>query len=278
MRALVVYKKSKYDLYSASPDAAVRDYVQGSDEHALRIRSSHQTHQRSLETVLHTLDAAGVEYDAVWRPDLKRAHGADIIITVGGDGTFLDASHYTRTTPMIGVNSDPSMSVGHFCCTDAAGFERALGRLDDLQRIQYSRLSVAIDDEVLHELALNEVFFAHNNPAALTRYGFTADGRHEEVKSSGLIMCAAAGSTGWMLNAGGEVMMPADRRIQYLHRDALRRPGFATAAEVMSHTREGMIYIDGEHITHPLSIGQRLSVTPDEPLTVLSVIPTQIYK
>lgn len=42
---------------------------------------------------------------------------ADVIITSGGDGTFLLAASkiVTRDKPVIGVNSDPTKSVGHLC-------------------------------------------------------------------------------------------------------------------------------------------------------------------
>lgn len=38
-------------------------------------------------------------------------------MSLGGDGTFLKtASLVTRNTlPVLGVNTDPSRSVGHFC-------------------------------------------------------------------------------------------------------------------------------------------------------------------
>jgi len=42
---------------------------------------------------------------------------ADVIITSGGDGTFLMAASkvVTRDKPVIGINSDPTKSVGHLC-------------------------------------------------------------------------------------------------------------------------------------------------------------------
>lgn len=36
-------------------------------------------------------------------------HGVDVVVTVGGDGTLLRASHFMDDTiPVFGVNSDPT--------------------------------------------------------------------------------------------------------------------------------------------------------------------------
>lgn len=62
---------------------------------------------------------------------------ADVIFTTGGDGTFLMAASkvLSRDKPVIGINSDPSRSVGYLClpgdCTE--DFPRALQKLLDGQ-------------------------------------------------------------------------------------------------------------------------------------------------
>lgn len=47
----------------------------------------------------------------------EKINWADVIITNGGDGTFLMAASkvVTRDKPVIGINSDPTKSVGHLC-------------------------------------------------------------------------------------------------------------------------------------------------------------------
>ncbi len=50
--------------------------------------------------------------------DLNRTiDNLDLIITIGGDGTFLrTASHiYNTNTPILGITSDPTRSVGALC-------------------------------------------------------------------------------------------------------------------------------------------------------------------
>jgi len=42
---------------------------------------------------------------------------ADVLIAIGGDGTFLVMSSYVQDnqTPVIGINSNPSSSLGYLC-------------------------------------------------------------------------------------------------------------------------------------------------------------------
>lgn len=45
---------------------------------------------------------------------------ADVLIAIGGDGTFLVMSSYVQNnqTPVIGINSNPSASLGYLCLPD----------------------------------------------------------------------------------------------------------------------------------------------------------------
>src|SRR3989338_7379674 len=97
-KALVVTKRSAFELYSSSPDQETREY-------ALKIqllKESQETQQRSIETVLSALSRRGITYDALQRQELDQRVNADpnfianydLVIAVGGDGTFLEASHY----------------------------------------------------------------------------------------------------------------------------------------------------------------------------------------
>jgi NAD kinase len=57
----------------------------------------------------------------------------DLVISMGGDGTFLKTASYIRThkLPILGINTDPSRSVGHLT-NKAVNFER---KDRDIQKI-----------------------------------------------------------------------------------------------------------------------------------------------
>jgi NAD+ kinase len=276
---LVVYKKSAYELYSASPDTQTRQFALCAGPDAADMLESHHRHRRTLEHVLTTLDRQGCKYDAAHRAQLKDVAGRDLVIAVGGDGTFLDASHYADGVPLWGVNSDPQRSVGYFCTSTIDTFADELAALRaspaDAPKSSLNRIELVLDGKALPELALNDVLIAHANPAATTRYWLEAcDGKpgtaREKYRCSGLLACTAAGSTAWMYQEGGQVMELADRRIQYLPRGVRgMAPRFADELRITSLTREARIYIDGEHLTYDFGLGQELIIRSGAPLTAV---------
>lgn len=92
-------------------------------------------HSKNKEYVIRTLEANGLELKVVNRFDYtnENINWADVIFTIGGDGTFLMAASKVISSdkPVIGINSDPSRSVGYLClpvsCTEH--FEEALTKL-----------------------------------------------------------------------------------------------------------------------------------------------------
>lgn len=68
---------------------------------------------------MSSLKGFGIETKLVNRTEYtdKNIDWSDVIITSGGDGTFLMAASKVnnRNKPVIGVNSDPTRSVGHLC-------------------------------------------------------------------------------------------------------------------------------------------------------------------
>lgn len=52
-----------------------------------------------------------VDWEPVFRSDLSQPiRNVDLVITIGGDGTLLQASHFVDDSiPVLGVNSDPTL-------------------------------------------------------------------------------------------------------------------------------------------------------------------------
>lgn len=78
-----------------------------------------QVQKSCLQQIESTLAQNDISYMTVDRfgYNEEKIRWADVIITSGGDGTFLMAASKvtTRDKPVIGVNSDPTKSVGHLC-------------------------------------------------------------------------------------------------------------------------------------------------------------------
>lgn len=275
---LVVHKKSLYELYQASEDKAVQDYVQNKDD-LLRLEKSHKAQKTTLEQVLRQLEQKGIAPEVIYRAELSTIKNKDLVITVGGDGTLLEVSHYVKDTPILGVNSDPGKSVGFFSCATKDNFSEIMAQIDSYQQTKLQRLQIKLDDKNIPELVLNDLLLAHRNPAAMTRYEMVVDNDEIQntngergLRSSGLVICTAAGSTAWMYEMGG-MIMPLDSRftMQYHERDQRESIFGLVEKEIKmrSLTREGFVYVDGEHLKYPFGLGSEIVVSVGRPLNVV---------
>lgn len=276
---LVVYKKSMYELYRNSPDEAVRNFVNGDTHDASVIRRSHDTQQKTLEAVVTALECEGIKHETIYRANLQGYSGIDqkdFVVSVGGDGTFLEVSHYLTGTPLLGINSDPKTSnngtgsVGFFCTANAQTCYEAIRNMGNTKRTELSRLELTVDGKKIPELVLNDILIAHLNPAAVTRYRLSVDDFKKEYKSSGLLVCTPAGSTAFMYNENGLVMPFTSKEVQYFSRSTRGgSPKFTRDLVIHSLTRESKIYVDGEHIQYDFTIGSELELKIGHPLTVI---------
>ena len=249
MNALVVYKKSTLEFYANSPDKKTADYATLGEE-ADRLKASDEEQKRTLEAVVESLEWAGIEHNEIYRAQLDEGiEKSDLVIVVGGDGTLLETAHYVKKTPILGVNSDSANSTGFYSIGNRENIEKIIETLDNIPRTVLARLELTLNGEKVKELALNDVLIAHQNPAAMTRYKILEEGSFEEYHSSGLLICTASGSTGFMYNEDGIVMPLSSTQMQIKHRSIRgSTPYFADALEIASKTREGLIYIDGAHL------------------------------
>jgi len=289
LRALVVYKKSAYQLY----------VVERRDTHLVRllrqghpdtrdIQQAHDVHQKTLDHVLQTLKMLHVPYRVVYRGHLRASTSqrSDLVISVGGDGTLLQAAHALRDTPILGVNSDRQRSEAVFCAATRHTFARIIraalaGTLTE--RLLY-RLHVRLNGRIVGPLVLNDVLIAHQDPATMSRYRIKIGASQEAQKSSGLWVATAAGSSSAILAAGGRPVTWSAKRFQYrpreLYRGRLSRYRLTGGVLEMGQTvevrwlmREGAVFVDGPHVRLPVRFGDWVVValSPHHPLRILGV-------
>src|SRR3989338_8400677 len=122
---LVLYKRSSYSIYFEGLQSSLKGRGISPSEIA-RFKNTHQRHAESLRHVESVLKKSGINYFKIPRGGKVDFSPFDLIITVGGDGTFLEAARSIKSQLILGVNSDPSWSVGRFCSADASTFESVL--------------------------------------------------------------------------------------------------------------------------------------------------------
>ena len=289
-RELVVYKKSYYELYGYTERegrfAALQAHRQSIIEPMQR---SHEENQRALEAVHTAFAAVGIPYDCIYRGELRNVAGYDVLLSVGGDGTFLEVARYAPDTPVLGVNSDPERSTAFFCAANRSTIRTHLEALlaGRLHEVRLARLQVTINERPLPYYALNDLLIAHANPAAMTSYTLCLGAVSEPQRSSGLWVATAAGSTAAIRAAGGRILPLRSRKLQYLVRepyggDRCRyrllkgTAGPDTPLEVTSKTRRGRLFMDGPHLRFSVGLGDVLTITTAAtPLRVLGLDSTR---
>ncbi|OQR68661.1 NAD kinase domain-containing protein 1-like, partial [Tropilaelaps mercedesae] len=179
-RVLVLTKFSRLEFEKRrhkdlSEEDLIRDLkARGSDYQSLL--HHHNIHTKNRDLVVNTLRNAGLETRLVDRFDYTDANveWADVIFTTGGDGTFLMAASKIRSRDksVIGINSDPSRSVGYLClpghCTE--DFPKALQKLLNGQfRWQWrQRIRVSVQGEHAFDPPLE----LHNQQLQYPEYRF----------------------------------------------------------------------------------------------------------
>ncbi|KDP33218.1 hypothetical protein JCGZ_12740 [Jatropha curcas] len=261
-----------------------------------------KVHKDAVNFCKDILQQKSVDWEPILRTDLSQPiRDFDLVVTVGGDGTLLQASHFMDdSTPVLGVNSDPTQveevekfgsdfdatrSTGYLCAATVKNFEQVLDDILEGRRVSsnLTRISVRVNSQLLSTFALNDILVAHPCPATVSRFSFKIqrDGKSctplANCRSSGLRVSTAAGSTAAMLSAGGFVMPILSQDLQYMVREPIP-PGAATSSlmhgiiksdqsmEARWFSEKGKIYIDGSHVCHSTEYGDTVEISSKAPV------------
>jgi len=273
-RIIVVSKQTTYS-------KIIDDNIGFNDESILsRWKTSHERHYESLDTV----NKVANKFGTVLNIDIQNAgliaelSEVALIVTVGGDGTLLGASHNVNNTiPILGVNSDPETSVGFFCTSTTTNVEESISQVmaKDFKFTVLTRMLVKKNGVTVTDRVLNDVLYCHTNPATTSSYviekkcsGFPLF--KETQKSSGFWVGPAAGSTGARRSAGFDPMPLDSKVLQLCVRELYHRPDQVPGLRMIEindgcsvHARSKMalsaLYIDGDHKIVLVGLGDEVS-------------------
>jgi NAD+ kinase len=264
--------------HPADPDSAAL---------AARYALARSEHEASTHAVREAITTRGLEAHWLLQPTLPANTHFDLILSVGGDGTFLLASRLGSSAPLLGVNSSPSTSIGRYCAAHAA----TLGPLLDAiiagtaPIARLLRLHVTIDDAPLPFDALNDALFAARCPVTAARYAFLLPDGLDIQLSSGIWVATPTGSTGAIRSAGGEVVDDSDGRLQWRVREpfigGVRAPralaGFSGEGfEVISRHADNAVWLDGHSTPYPAPFGARVRFSPSATPLGAHLPPTRL--
>lgn len=288
-KILIVVKRSLYQKYVLNNKRHhMADLHRQKHLSTKEIEVSYEEHNQTIALVKSVLKKNGIKADYLRRryvgSSIKyRLDNYDLILTLGGDGTFLKVSHFLENQLILGVNSAPSVSVGAHCSILGHDFEEKFQAFlaGKFKTKNLRRLSVSVNGDDLGVLALNDVLFANTVPAAMSRYLIQVGHSVEDQKSSGVWVSTASGSTAAIRAAGGQVLPLESSDFQYLVREPYMGPknSYTLTGDVLGSRKkivfinkmiESALYIDGVQDIFNLKYGDRIVITPSS--KVLKVV------
>jgi len=241
---------------------------------------------------------ADVEFDksTAQRRIRWRMHGTainkfkgDLIITLGGDGTFLWTA-YQASVPILPVRLEGH---GFLCTIDLSDLLKNIKTIEKKDwsiirrtRIKASKLKPGLVERVLHReypMSVNEIAFARRRPSKVLKAEFIVDGTSFSFWGDGIMFATPAGSTAYAASAGGPLVDPSIDAISviplYPFHSSIKPMIVPTTKriEVRIHGGDCALIVDG-HTGEYVKAGSRFIIEKGEPIRVVIIKDINFYE
>ena len=177
----------------------------------------------ALGVVKNTLKKHKKKYALANRDKLIKTQfqNKDLIIAVGGDGTFLRAAQFVDEQILLGINSDIKNKEGFFMKANKNDFGKKLKKIMNgkFQVKKLPRLEACINNERIESLALNEFFIGPRKSYHAAKYVIEINGSKERQKSSGVLITTPTGSYAWAKSCYNKTMPLDSKDYQFVVRE-----------------------------------------------------------
>lgn len=136
----------------------------------------------------------------------------DLLISIGGDGTFLETIHIVRDSniPILGVNTG---RLGFLASTQKDEIRDVLEKINQKKYRLQTRSLIQLDNNLNlfagENVALNEVtVHKQDSSSMITIHTYIDDLYLNSYWADGLIIATPTGSTAYSLSCGGPIMVP----------------------------------------------------------------------
>ena len=160
--------------------------------------------QITKEKLIETANELGIEIS-------EDINEADIICSIGGDGTFLESSKLALEKPIIGINCG---TLGYLTDVNPEGIKKTME--DIIDGNYYIEERMMLEAEIIKESgeimkmppALNEMSIS-KNIFGVVRFDAIVDGKLiNSYTADGILICTPTGSTAYNLSCGGPIVDP----------------------------------------------------------------------
>ncbi|MCV7100934.1 NAD kinase [Mycobacterium palustre] len=239
---------------------------------ALRLLSAEAVDRGSLHLSPDDMRAMGVEIEVV-DADPHAADGCELVLVLGGDGTFLRAAELARNAgiPVLGVNLG---RIGFLAEAEAEHIDQVLDHVVARDYRVENRLTLDIvvrhgGRVINHGWALNEASLEKGPRLGVLGVVVEIDGRPVSTFGcDGVLVSTPTGSTAYAFSAGGPVLWPDLEAILVVPNNAhalfarpmVISPEATVAIEIEADGHDALVFCDGRR-EMLVPAGGRLEVT-----------------
>ncbi|MFC9967576.1 NAD kinase [Nocardia ignorata] len=204
------------------------------------------------------------------------AKGCEMVLALGGDGTFLRAAELGRPSgvPVLGINLG---RIGFLTEAEAEHLDEALAQVVDRDYRVEDRLTIDVTvrvDDVVTERgwALNEASIENAQRMGVLEVVLEVDGRPVSAFGcDGILIATPTGSTAYAFSAGGPVVWPELEAMLVIPSNAhalfarplVTSPESLIAVETVATGHDAIVFLDGRR-TLALPRGGRAEVVRGE--------------
>lgn len=189
--------------------------------------------------------------------DSMRQAGAELIISIGGDGTVLRTiSKMDDPLPLLGINMGTLGFLVDVKPEDA--IETVENVLKGFTYTERSRLAVQLNEEYL-PCATNELVLITSRAAKILSFSICVDeSQIDELRADGVVIATPTGSTAYAMSAGGPIIDPrvdATLIVPLAPFKLSARPWIVPGSSKIRLTmtipeKEAAVVVDGQHTYH----------------------------
>ena len=238
----------------------------------LRVLSAEAVDRGSLHLSPNDMRALGVDIEVV-NADAEAADGCELVMVLGGDGTFLRAAELARNAaiPVLGVNLG---RIGFLAEAEAEAIDSVLEHVIARSYRVEDRLTLDVAVRVGGEIidrnwALNDASLEKGPRLGVLGVVVEIDGRPVSTFGcDGVLVSTPTGSTAYAFSAGGPVLWPNLEAILVVPNNAhalfarpmVTSPDATIAIEIEAGGHDAPVFCDGRR-EMLVPAGGRLEVT-----------------
>ncbi|WP_137724101.1 NAD kinase [Prescottella subtropica] len=200
------------------------------------------------------------------------AADCEMVIVLGGDGSFLRGAELARSTdvPVLGINLG---RIGFLAETEAEHLETAMEQVVRREYRIEARMTldvvIRVEDRIVQRgWALNEASIENRSRLGVLEVVLEVDGRPVSAFGcDGVLVATPTGSTAYAFSAGGPIVWPELEALLVIPSNAhalfarplVTSPESIVAIETVADSHDGLVFCDGRR-TLELPAGGRVEV------------------